>query len=252
METPDVEAVRLQKYLSRAGVASRREGERLITEGRVSVDGRVVTELGTRILPGRQVVCVNGEPVGLGSQRWLAVFKPPGYLTTRKDDRGRPTVYSLLPAGGELLFHVGRLDWLTEGLLLFTNDGEAAHRLLHPSYRIPRRYLVEVEGKVGPPEAQRLEHGVALEDGVARAENVRVAAARGRGRVVTSEIQLTLREGRKREVRRMMEALDLPVKRLVRLSFGPVELGGLRPGKWRALDAEEVRALRAVVGLRGS
>lgn len=250
MGTPRGEAVRLQKYLSRAGVASRREGERLISEGRVSVDGRVVTELGTRVIPGRQVVCVDGEPVDLGSLRWVAVFKPAGYLTTRKDDRGRPTVYSLLPTGHEELFHVGRLDWHTEGLLLFTNDGEVAHRLLHPSYRIPRRYLVEVEGKAGRPEARQLEDGVTLEDGVARAENVRVAAARSKGRGSASEIQLTLREGRKREVRRMMEALDLPVKRLVRLSFGPVELGGLRPGKWRDLAAEEVRALRAVVGIR--
>ena len=123
---------------------------------------------------------------------------------------------------------------------------------MHPSYRIPRRYLVEVEGKAGRAEARRLEDGVPLEDGVARAEQVRVAAARRKGRAPTSEIQLTLREGRKREVRRMMEALDLPVKRLVRLSFGPVELGGLRPGKWRDLAPDEVRALRAVVGLRES
>lgn len=252
VETPPGEAVRLQKYLSRAGVASRREGERLISEGRVSVDGKVVTELGTRVIPGQVVVCVNGEPIDLATLRWVAVFKPAGYLTTRKDDRGRPTVYSLLPTGHEDLFHVGRLDWQTEGLLLFTNDGETAHRLLHPSYRIPRRYSVEVEGKAGHREARQLEDGVTLEDGVARAEDVRVAAARGRGRLPASEIQLTLREGRKREVRRMMEALDLPVRRLVRLSFGPVELGGLRPGRWRDLAAEEVRALRAVVGLRES
>jgi pseudouridine synthase len=254
VETPNGEAVRLQKYLSRAGVASRREGERLITQGRVSVDGRIVTELGTRVVPGRQIVSVDGQPVEPGSLRWLAVFKPAGFLTTRKDDRGRPTVYSLLPTGGEDLFHVGRLDWQTEGLLLFTNDGEAAHRLLHPSYSVPRRYLVEVEGQAGGPEARRLEVGVTLEDGVARAENVRVAAVKGKGkgRISASEIQLTLREGRKREVRRMMEALDLPVRRLVRLSFGPVELAGLRPGNWRDLTAEEVRALRAVVGLRES
>ncbi|MGD2215660.1 MAG: pseudouridine synthase [Gemmatimonadales bacterium] len=252
METPNGEAVRLQKYLSRAGVASRREGERLITEGRVSVDGQVVTELGTRVVPGRQSVCVNGEPVDLSSLRWVAVFKPAGYLTTRKDDRGRPTVYSLLATGHEELFHVGRLDWQTEGLLLFTNDGETAHRLLHPSYRIPRRYLVEVEGKAGGREARQLEHGVTLEDGVARAENVRVAAVKGKRRFSASQIELTLREGRKREVRRMMEALDLPVRRLVRLSFGPVELAGLRPGKWRDLAREEVRAIRAVVGLRES
>ncbi len=125
METPRGEAVRLQKYLSRAGIASRREGERLITEGRVSVDGQVVTELGTRVVPGRQVVCVNGEPVDVGSLRWVAVFKPAGYLTTRKDDRGRPTVYALLPTGHEDLFHVGRLDWQTGGSARLADGGSA-------------------------------------------------------------------------------------------------------------------------------
>jgi 23S rRNA pseudouridine2605 synthase len=242
--------VRLQKYLSRAGVASRREGETLIAEGRVSVDGVVVTEPGTKVVPGAQVVFVDGEPVGLRSLFWIAINKPAGYLTTRKDDRGRPTVYSLLVAGHEGLFHVGRLDRQTEGLLLFTNDGETAHRLMHPSYRIPRCYRVVVEGDAGPAEARRLEEGVALEDGVARAENVLVVPPRRRGRATTSEIQLTLREGRKREVRRMMEVLDLPVKRIVRTSFGPVELGSMEPGRWRDLAAEEILALRAVVGLR--
>jgi 23S rRNA pseudouridine2605 synthase len=246
------EPVRLQRYLSRAGVASRREAERLIAEGRVSIDGVVVSEPGTRVTPGEQVVNVDGVQVEPRSLRWLAVFKPAGYLTTRKDERGRPTVYSLLPKGNEDLFHVGRLDRETEGLLLFTNDGETAHRLMHPSYQIPRRYRVEVVGEAGPAEARRLEAGLALEDGVARAESVSVGSPKRRGRQAASEIHLTLREGRKREVRRMMETLDLRVRRLVRLSFGPVELGSLRPGTCRQLAAEEVHALRAVVGLRES
>jgi 23S rRNA pseudouridine2605 synthase len=246
------EAIRLQRYLSRAGVASRRESERLIVEGRVSVDGTVVTELGSRVVPGVQVVRVDGERIDFGVLRWIAVYKPGGVLTTRADDRGRPTVYSLLPDGHGDLFHVGRLDRLSEGLLLLTNDGETASRLLHPSYQVPRRYSIEVEGEPGAPEAKRLELGVTLEDGIARAENVRIRPLKRSSSKATSEIQLTLREGRKREVRRMMEVLDLPVRRLVRVAFGPVELGSMKPGKWRELAAREVRALRAVVGLRES
>ncbi|UCF18299.1 MAG: rRNA pseudouridine synthase, partial [Gemmatimonadota bacterium] len=122
------EPIRLQKYLSRAGIASRREGERLIAAGRVSVDGAIVTEMGTRVVPGEQVVCVDGQPLVLRSARWIALYKPAGYLTTRRDEHGRSTVYSLLPAGDEDLFHVGRLDRETEGLLILTNDGEPAHR----------------------------------------------------------------------------------------------------------------------------
>ena len=240
------EAVRLQKYLSRAGIASRREAEKMITNGRVSIDGAVVTELGTRVVPGKQAVRVDGVPVNVGPVRWIAVCKPSGYLTARKDDRGRPTVYDLLPRGSKELFHVGRLDRLTEGLLIFTNEGEAAHRLLHPKYEIPRRYRVEVDGVAGDSEARRLERGIALDDGVAAAADVTVSS-RKRGAKATSEFHLTLREGRKREVRRMMEALDLPVRRLVRVSFGPIELGELKPGEWRELRAVEVRALRAAV-----
>lgn len=239
--------IRLQRYLSQAGVASRREGERLILEGRVSVDGSVVTELGARVVPGRQTVTVDGRPVEPRPVRWIAMNKPAGYLSARADDRGRPTVYSLLPDGFDDLFHVGRLDRMTEGLLIFTNEGETAHRLLHPRYRIARRYLAEVEGAAGVVDAHRLERGVYLEDGFSRAEDVCVTARRKRGETAVSEIRLTLREGRKREVRRLLAALDLPVRRLVRLSFGPIELGSLAPGAWRALTGDEVAALRAAV-----
>ncbi len=244
--------LRLQRYLSRAGVASRRQGERLIADGRVSVDGVVVTELGARVTPGRHVVRIDGVRVDLQPARWIASYKPGGYLTSRKDIRGRPTVYAVLPDALKDLFHVGRLDRLTEGLLIFTNDGEAAHRLLHPSFEIPRRYVAEVAGPVGPAEVRRLERGVRLEDGIARAEEVEVQAAQqGRdGQVVASEMRLTLREGRKREVRRMLAAVDLRVRRLVRTSFGPIELGSMSPGEHRELSAAEVTALRAAVGLR--
>jgi 23S rRNA pseudouridine2605 synthase len=239
--------MRLQRYLSRAGVASRRDAERLISQGRVSVDGVVVTQLGSRVVPGEQIVRVDGAQVDPRPLRWLVVCKPAGYVTTRKDDRGRPTVYSVLPDADDL-FHVGRLDRMTEGLLIFTNDGETAHRLLHPRYEIARRYRVEVEGDAGAEETRRLERGIALDDGVARAEDVRIVSQARRANP-TSIIHLTLREGRKREVRRMLEALDLPVRRLVRVSFGPIELGELKPGQWRELTPEEIRALHAAVGM---
>ncbi len=247
-------SVRLQKYLSRAGVASRREGERLIQAGRVSIDGTVVTELGTKVELGKGVVCVDGERVDPEPVRWIALYKPAGYLTARKDDRGRPTVYSVLPRNARSLFHVGRLDRLSEGLLILTNDGETAHRLLHPRYEMPRRYRVEVGSMggagdvIGDAVIERLEAGVALEDGRARAEDVHVELV-GRGRPV---VQLTLREGRKREVRRMMEALGLSVRRLVRIAFGPIELEGLAPGEWRELRAEEIAALERVARLGGA
>ncbi|MGD8867640.1 MAG: pseudouridine synthase [Gemmatimonadales bacterium] len=240
--------VRLQKYLSRAGVASRRAGEQLIVEGRVSVDGEVVSELGVRVDPDTQLVRVDGVRVRPQPMRWLAVHKPAGFLTTRADDRNRRTVYSLLPEGSDDLFHVGRLDMMTEGLLVFTNDGETAHRLLHPSYAVPRRYRVEVKGRAGRTVIRRLERGVPLEDGVARAEAVRVEPASRRAGDERSSIHLTLREGRKREIRRLMEAVELSVTRLVRVSFGPIELGELASGQSRELSAAEVSALRAAVG----
>ena len=238
-------AVRLQKFLSRAGIASRRHGEQLIAGGRVSIDGTVVTQLGTRVQVGEQVVRVDGQRVDLRPERWVAVYKPAGYLTTRKDGRGRPTVYSLLPDEMGGLFHVGRLDRLSEGLLILTNDGETAHRLLHPSYGLARRYAVDVMGQAGRAEAERLEKGVRLDDGLARAEEVRFERLSG----ATCRFFLTLREGRKREVRRMMDVLDLVVRRLVRVEFGPVALANLSPGEYRELGVDEVKALRAAVEL---
>jgi pseudouridine synthase len=235
--------MRLQKYLSRAGVASRREGERLIEDGRVTIDGAVVTELGTRVVPGEQEVRVDGRPAELSPERWILMYKPVDTITSRSDEFGRRTVYSLLPEELHELFHVGRLDRMTEGLLILTNAGDAAHRLLHPSWEVPRRYRVEVDGEVGEQIVRRLEVGVELEDGPATAEEVRVAPTND-GHL----LELTLREGRKREVRRLMAALGLEVRRLTRLSFGPIELGDeLEPGEWRDLTAGEIRALRAAV-----
>jgi 23S rRNA pseudouridine2605 synthase len=241
--------VRLQKYLSRAGVASRRAAEEMIRAGRVRVNGDVVTEMGTRVETGDQVE-VDGRPATLDPLVWVALHKPRGYVTTRADPQGRPTVYDLLPAQYVALFHVGRLDQDSEGLLLLTNDGEVANRLLHPSRQVDRVYVVDIVGAVGRRELGQLLAGVQLEDGMARAHDVEVVlrerAAAGHGAEAHTRLRIVMREGRKREVRRMFDAFGYPVRRLVRERLGPIELGTLGSGEWRELRAREVAALRAV------
>ncbi len=235
-----IEETRLQKYLARAGVASRRACEELIAAGRVRVDGEVVLRPGTRVGP-ESVVEVDGRRVEPSLARWIALHKPPGYVCAREDPQGRPTVYDLLPADLRPLFHVGRLDIMSEGLLLLTNEGEAAHRLLHPSSETPRRYQVVL---VEPPPADltdRLLAGVELEDGLAAADEARLVPERGRR---GATLQLELHEGRNREVRRMMKALGVKIRSLKRLALGPIELGRLRPGEWRDLSEKEIAALR--------
>ncbi len=240
-----IEEIRLQKYLARAGVASRRACEELIAAGRVRVDGDVVLRPGTRVGP-ESVVEVDGRRVEPSSARWIALHKPPGYVCAREDPQGRPTVYDLLPAEMRPLFHVGRLDIMSEGLLLLTNEGEAAHRLLHPSSETPRRYQVAL---VEPPPADltdRLLAGVELEDGLAVADEARLDPGRGRQ---GATLQLELHEGRNREVRRMMKALGVKIRSLKRLGLGPIELGRLPPGEWRDLSEAEIATLRG--GPRG-
>ncbi len=233
--------MRLQKFLSRAGVASRRASERLIAEGRVSVNGVVVVEQGTKVDPASSRVEVDGRRVRITSPEWVLLHKPPKVVSTRSDPQGRPTVYELLPPQHQGLFHVGRLDVMSEGILLFTNEGDVARDLLHPSRGLKRRYEVLVEPPIPPDLRARLEAGVELEDGVARAENVTTRPTRDGTRLV---LTLTLREGRNREIRRMLRALDVRIRRLSRVSFGPIELGDLPPGAWRALDEAEIEALR--------
>lgn len=234
--------VRLQKYLSRAGVASRRAAERLIAAGRVRVDGAVVTELGSRVVPGLQTVEVDGRRAELDPPRWLALHKPPGYVCTRDDPAGRPTVYNLLPDGEvQKLFHVGRLDLLSEGLLLLTNEGDVANRLLHPRYATPRQYEVVVRAPAPPRLAERLLEGVELEDGRAAATEAAVLPGREPGERL---VLITLCEGRNREIRRIMERLGATIRSLKRVAFGPVMLGALPPGGHRPLSAEEIRELR--------
>lgn len=230
-----------------AGRASRREAERLITEGRVRVNGVVVGELGTRVVPGQDRVSVDGEAVSHEAEpRWIAFHKPPGCLTTRSDPHGGATVYDLLPPDLAPLRYVGRLDRDTEGLLVFSNRGDEIHGLLHPSAGVEREYRAWVAGAPSPDAMMRLVQGVTLGDGPARAKRARVVEGHGEGAVV----ELVLTEGRKREVRRLLDAVGHPVLRLMRVRFGPVELGDLPQGAWRPLNDDEICSLEALA--RGS
>lgn len=236
---PASEPVRLQKALAAAGFGSRRGCEQLIAAGRVRVNGRRV-ELGQRVDPRRDVVTVDGSrvPVAPGLI-YLAVNKPRGMLSAMVDGRGRPCVGALVADLKAPVHHVGRLDADSEGLLLLTNDGALSHRLMHPSYGVPKTYLAEVTGPVGRSALRSLQRGVALDDGMVRADRSRlVGAAAGR-----SVLEITLHEGRKHVVRRMLLAIGHPVTRLVRTAIGPVVLGDLKPGRRRHLQPTEVRAL---------
>jgi len=243
------EGVRLQKVLSQAGIASRRNAERMILDGRVEVDGRVVTELGTRVDPDSADIRVDGSRVVLDeSMVYLAVNKPVGMHSTMSDDRGRPCIGDLIEhrvRGNTGLFHVGRLDADTEGLLLLTNDGELAHRLMHPSFEVPKTYLATVEGSVPRGLGKTLRAGVELDDGPARVDHFAVVDTVP-GKTL---VRLTLHEGRKRIVRRLLAAAGFPVRALVRTDVGPVSLGEQRPGSIRALTRKEVGELYRAVGL---
>lgn len=235
-------SVRLQKFLSQAGVASRRAAEQLMVSGRVRVNGRPATEPGIKVDPERDVIEVDGRRVRPAAPLWIALHKPRGYVTTRSDPHGRSTVYELLPAEHRRLFHVGRLDYDSEGLLLLTNDGDTAERLQHPRYEVDRVYNVDVAEPLTDVARRALLAGVTLEDGLARVRGLR----RLRGQETGAERwAVTMREGKKREVRRLFEAVGSPVRRLRRVRYGPIELGTLRPGAWRKLTPREVRALRA-------
>jgi 23S rRNA pseudouridine2605 synthase len=243
------EGVRLQKVLSQAGVASRRTAEKMITDGRVEVDGHLVTELGTRVDPHKSIVRVDGVRVNLDDTLvHLALNKPGGVHSTMSDDRGRPCVGDLIERrvrGNKHLFHVGRLDADTEGLILLTNDGELAHRLMHPSYGVPKTYLATVNGTVPRGLGKKLRAGVELEDGLARVDDFAVVdAVPGK-----SLVRVTLHEGRNRIVRRLLAAVGYPVQSLVRTEIGAVSLGEQRPGSIRVLSRKEVGELYKAVGL---
>lgn len=232
--------VRLQKVLAAAGIASRRASEILISEGRVEVNGKVVSEQGLRIDPERDVVRVDGSRIPPPRRHIYVVFnKPRGVVSTMDDPEGRPTLAEYLVGRKERLFHVGRLDTDTEGLLILTNDGDFAHRLAHPSYEVSKTYLAEVSGVVERPTIARLRKGIMLDDGPLKPDAVKVVSTSGD----RSLVQITLHEGRNRVVRRTMEAIGHPVRRLSRTAIGPVRLGTLKVGTLRDLTREELGGL---------
>lgn len=237
---------RLQKVLSQAGVASRRAAEEMIAEGRVSVDGEVVRQMGRRIDPTVAVVRVDGARVELRDDMvHLALNKPRGMLSAMSDERGRPCVGDLVAGKDDRLFHVGRLDADTEGLLLLTNDGELGHRLMHPSFEVPKTYLAEVPGPIPRDLGKRLRDGVELADGPVRVDSFRVVDAHA-GKAM---VELVLHEGRKHVVRRLLDEVGHPVRRLVRTAIAEVQLGPQRPGTLRPLTHPELGSLYEAVGL---
>lgn len=239
--------MRLQKYLARAGVASRRGSEGLMTAGRVAVNGVVITELGAKVDPACDRVTVDGREVHLrDAPVYLALNKPRGYVTTMNDPQKRPTVAVLVPGAQHPgLFPVGRLDLDTSGLLLFTTDGELAHRLLHPAWKVPKTYYALVDGVPTVSETRELERGVALDDGVTAPAQVEELLWRDGSTLMS----ITISEGRKRQVRRMFSAVGHPVLELERVSFGPIELSDLALGNWRYLESSEVASLLDAVGM---
>jgi 23S rRNA pseudouridine2605 synthase len=241
----DNEGIRLQKVLAEAGVGSRRHCEQLIADGRVKVDGKVVAWFGARVDPQQVVIHVDDRRVETRAEmRYYAVNKPRGVVSTMTDPQGRRTLadYVHVP---ERLFHVGRLDTDTEGLILLTNDGELSHRLTHPRYGVEKTYLAEVPGPIPRDLGKRLRAGVTLDDGPAKADRFRVVETAGRRALV----EVTLHEGRKHIVRRLLAEVGYPVRQLARTEFGPIRLGSLKPGTMRALSSREVGELYAAVEL---
>ncbi len=232
--------VRLQKVLAAAGLGSRRACEDLIAAGRVEVDGRIVTELGTRVDPDTAIIRVDGSRLPTRSgMTYLVLNKPKGVVSTMSDPEGRPCVGDYVRDRKERLFHVGRLDTDTEGLILLTNDGELANRLSHPRYGVTKIYFADVPGPLPRDLSRTLKAGVELEDGIARADKFRQIGLVG-GR---AQVEIEIHEGRTHIVRRMLEAVGHPVSRLVRVQIGPVNMGNLAPGRMRHLTTHEVSAL---------
>ena len=242
----ETEGVRLQKVLAGAGVGSRRACEQLIAEGRVSIDGVGIAELGSRVDPATAVVRVDGERVNLRSDLvYLALNKPRGMVTAMSDPHGRSNVGDLVRDRPERLFHVGRLDAETEGLLILTNDGDFAHRLAHPSHGVVKTYIAEVASPVERSVGHRLRQGIELDDGPAAVDEYKVVQATPERTL----LELSLHEGRNHIVRRMLDAVGHPVNRLVRVAVGPVRLGDQRPGTLRELTGTELGALYRQIGL---
>ena len=239
------EGIRLQKVLSQAGVASRRASEIMIDEGRVEVNGRIVTEQGMRVDPERDTIRVDGARIPAPRRHmYLLLNKPRGVVSTMDESQDRGTLAQYVPRH-QRLYHVGRLDTDTEGLIILTNDGEFAHRLAHPSYEVRKTYLVETEGVMDNKTLRRLEKGLRLEDGPIKPDRVKLVS-RGPSRTL---VQITLHSGRNRIVRRMMDSVGHPVRRLARIGIGPVRLGDLASGDTRELTREELGTLFDIIGM---
>ena len=240
------EGVRLQRVLAAAGLGSRRACEQLIEEGRVEVDGKKVVVQGMRVDPKKAVIKVDGLRIASAPNHvYIVLNKPKGVVSTMSDPEGRPSLQEYVGDREARLFHVGRLDADTEGLILLTNDGDLAHRLSHPSFEVEKTYLAEVTGPVARDVGKRLKQGVELEDGLVQIDSFRLISQVG-SRVM---VEVKLHEGRKHVVRRALAEVGHPVSQLVRTDLGPISLGNLRPGKQRKLSQQEIGALYRAVGL---
>jgi 23S rRNA pseudouridine2605 synthase len=244
---PAPHLVRLQRYLAACGLGSRRHCEEFITAGRVSVDGKTVTELGTKVDPQRQTIALDGETLRMERKKYYALNKPTGVLSTNRDPQGRPRVIDLFPPGGPRLFTVGRLDEDSEGLLLVTNDGDLAQKLAHPRFRIARRYELQVAGIPKPATLAELRKGLYFTEGRFRVQEARVVKVRGQSAIV----EAVLTEGHNRELRRLFARVGHKVMKLKRVAFGPVQLGRLTRGEHRELTRDELAELLDAVEHRG-
>jgi 23S rRNA pseudouridine2605 synthase len=238
---------RLNKVLAHAGVGSRRRCDELIATGRVAVDGHAVRELGTRVDPETQAITVDGEPIREERHVYWLVNKPRGFLSTNRDPGRRPRVIDLVPHISQRVYTVGRLDESSEGAVLLTNDGDLAFALMHPRFGVPKTYLAQVVGRPTPEDLQRLTKGIWLSDGRVKVAGIKRLKTQGE----STWLRITLREGKNREIRRMLASLEHKVLTLKRLAIGPVQLGNLRRGKSRRLSGEEVQSLRGSVERHG-
>ena len=237
---PEEEGVRLQRFLAAAGFGARRECEELITAGRVTIGDAVVTELGTKVVPGEQEVRVDGEKVKVAPRKYYLLNKPAGVLCTNRDPHGRPRAVDLVEAGDTRLFTVGRLDEHSRGLLIVTNDGELTQKLAHPSNRVIRKYRLQVAGVPKPETLRQLRQGLHFEEGLFRLNTAKKLKTHGS----SATVEVELAQGRNREIRRLFARVGHKVMQLERVQFGPLKLGDLAPGKFRPLTREEVKALQ--------
>lgn len=234
---------RLQKIIANAGVASRRKAEELILEGSVTVNGKIVKELGAKANPEKDAIKVKGKLIHIPQRKtYIVLNKPKGYITSVSDPQGRPVVMDLLKGVKSRVYPVGRLDYDTEGLLILTDDGELAHALMHPAYEMPKTYLAKIKGVLEDKEIEKLKGGIRLREGITAPAAVRKIKRTDSN----SWIEITVHEGKYRQVRRMLEGVGHPAMKLMRVRYGPVELGDIPLGKYRYLTQAEVKSLKAV------